>query len=61
MKRKEQIKFKQEQSNIYNIKMPVYTTRCIDEEDELFDKVTYGDMIAFIKSTFKIQISIIFG
>lgn len=34
---------------VYSIKMPVYTTYMMDEEEGLFGKATYADLIAFLK------------
>ena len=34
----------------YNIKMPVYTTSIIEKEEGFFEKVTYKEMISFLKT-----------
>ena len=40
---------KQESPKTYNIKMPVYTTSMMEQEDGLFGKATYQDMISLLK------------
>ena len=37
----------------YNIKMPVYTTSMIEQEEGLFGRVTYQDMISLLKERLK--------
>ena len=39
-----------DKTNVYSIKMPVYTTSMIDKEEGLFGKATYEDMITFLKN-----------
>jgi len=41
---------KQEKPKTYNIKMPVYTTSMMDKEEGMFGKVTYPEMIQFLKN-----------
>lgn len=41
---------KQQKPKTYNIKMPVYTTYLMDKEEGLFGKVTYEEMITFLKN-----------
>ena len=40
---------KQESPKTYNIKMPVYTTSMMEQEEGLFGRVTYQDMISLLK------------
>ena len=35
---------------VYTIKMPVYTTIMMNEEEGLFGKTTYDELIAFLKN-----------
>lgn len=44
---------KQESPKTYNIKMPVYTTSMMEQEDGLFGKATYQDMISLLKDRLK--------
>ena len=37
----------------YNIKMPVYTTSMMEQEEGLFGRVTYQDMISLLKERLK--------
>lgn len=37
----------------YNIKMPVFTTSMMEQEDGLFGKATYQDMISLLKERLK--------
>ena len=37
----------------YNIKMPVYTTSMMEQEEGLFGRVTYQDMISLLKDRLK--------
>lgn len=37
----------------YNIKMPVYTTSMMEQEEGLFGKATYQDMISLLKERLK--------
>lgn len=41
---------KQEKPKTYNIKMPVYTTSMMDQEEGMFERVSYPEMIQFLKS-----------
>lgn len=50
MARKQQRKQKQDsKTKTYNIKMPVYTTHMMDNEDGFFNRVTYDEMISYLK------------
>lgn len=44
---------KQESPKTYNIKMPVYTTSMMEQEDGLFGKATDQDMISLLKDRLK--------
>lgn len=49
-RRKRKKGYEQEKPKTYNIKMPVYTTSIMEQVDGLFDRVSYPDMISFLKS-----------
>ena len=49
-RRKTKPELKQEKPKTYNIKMPVYTTSMMDQEEGMFDRVSYPEMIQFLKS-----------
>ena len=49
-RRKTKSERKQEKPKTYNIKMPVYTTSMMDQEEGMFDRVSYPEMIQFLKS-----------
>ena len=48
--KKHKNRHKQEKPKTYNIKMPVYTTSMMEQIDGLFDRVSYPDMISFLKN-----------
>ena len=49
-KRNKQTRNSKDKPKVYSIKMPVYTTSMIDQEEGLFGKATYEDMITFLKN-----------
>lgn len=49
-RRKTKPELKQEKPKTYNIKMPVYTTSMMDQEEGMFGRVSYPEMIQFLKS-----------
>ena len=49
-KRKGNEKSTKEKPKTYSIKMPVYTTSMMDEEEGLFGKATYDEMMAFLRN-----------
>lgn len=50
MRRKIKSERKQEKPKIYNIKIPVYTTSMMDQEECMFERVSYPEMIQFLKN-----------
>lgn len=49
-KQKGKAKNTKEKSEVYSIKMPVYTTSTMDKEEGMFGKATYEEMMAFLKN-----------
>ena len=49
-KRKGNEKSTKEKPKTYSIKMPVYTTSMMDEEEGLFGKATYDEMMVFLRN-----------
>lgn len=49
-KRRKKSQRKQEVPKTYNIKMPVYTTSMMDQENGMFGRVSYPDMIQLLKN-----------
>ena len=48
-KRKNNTRILKDNPKVYTIKMPVYTTSMMDEEEGLFGKATYEELITFLK------------
>ncbi len=46
-----------EKTKVYTIKMPVFTTSTMDEEEGLFGKTTYDELIAFLKNKLSLFVS----
>ena len=56
-KRKNKGGYSKNKPKLYTIKMPVYTTSMMDEEEGLFGKTTYEELISFLKGRLSLFVS----